>query len=288
LPKILRLKPNIPDLFDSLGPIPGWLSADGQEPAADSSEPAADPVPVCSLWAAESFDFWPDRTQESLLDGSEKRLLLLTTRQWGKSTVAAIRALWQALFFPGSLILIVGPVANQSCELTRKIYHFAGRLGIPLHGGGAGQRAAVFPNGSRIVGLSEMPENVRGYSAPSLILIDEAAFYDGDEILESIFPMLATQPAGVMWIMSSSGRQTGFFYNLWSDPSGPWRKVKVSAVEHQPGVFSRAKEAEPRKVPPRVSLRIPQRRCGPLQPRIAKQPTQRPSRAFMNSLAAAR
>ena len=39
--------------------------------------------------------------------------------------------------------------------------------------------------------------------------------------------MLATQPAGVMWIMSSSGRQTGFFYNLWSDPSGPWRKVKA-------------------------------------------------------------
>ncbi len=231
MPKILRSKPNIPDLFDSLGPLPGWLFADGQEPAADSPEPAANPVPVCSLWAAESFDFWADRTQESLLDGPEKRLLLLTTRQWGKSTVAALRALWQALFFPGSLILIVGPVANQSCELTRKIYHFAGRLGIPLHGGGAGQRSAVFRNGSRIVGLSEMPENVRGYSAPSLILIDEAAFYDGDEILESIFPMLATQPAGVMWIMSSSGRQTGFFYNLWSDPSGPWRKVKVSAEE---------------------------------------------------------
>ena len=225
MPKLLRSKPEISELAADLGPFPVGFPAG---PSVETAEPG---VPMCSLWAAEFLDFWADRTQESLLDGPEKRVLLLTTRQWGKSTVAAVRALWQAVFFPGSLVLVVGPVADQSCELNRKIYNFAARLGIPLHGGGAGRRAAVFPNGSRIVGLSEMPENVRGYSAPALILIDEAAFYDGDEILESIFPMLATQPAGVMWIMSSSGRQTGFFYQLWADAGGPWRRVRVRADE---------------------------------------------------------
>ena len=210
----------MPELVESLG----LFSAESQAPIAPS-------VPVCSLWAAEFLDFWSDRTQESLLDGAEKRVLLLTTRQWGKSTVAAVRALWQAVFFPGSLILVVGPVANQACELNRKIYSFAGLLGIPLHGGGAGLGAAIFPNGSRIVGLSEVPKNVRGYAAPSLILIDEAAFYDGDEILESLFPMLATRLDGVMWLMSSSGRQTGFFYHLWAGPADPWRRVRVRADE---------------------------------------------------------
>ncbi len=226
--KNLRSKPNLPNLVENLGGNPVRM-ARGPAPAPGLSVQPV--VPVCSLWAAEALDFWSDRTQESILDGASKRVLLLTTRQWGKSTVAAVRALWQALFFPGSLILVVGPVANQACELNRKIYQFAARLGIPLHGGGAGQHAAIFPNGSRIVGLSEMPENVRGYSAPALILVDEAAFYDGDEILESIFPMLATQPAGVMWIMSSSGRETGFFYHLWNDSGGPWRRVRVRADE---------------------------------------------------------
>jgi hypothetical protein len=254
--KKLRTKPFLHELSAFARPFfaPSAPVAKGVSPPAAEAVAPRGPIPSCAEWAAEALDFWPDKTQTDLLDSGPSRLLLLTTRQWGKSTVAAVRALWQAVWFPGSLILVVGPVANQACELNRKIYHFAGRLGLPLHGGGAGQQAAVFPNGSRIVGLSEMPENVRGFSAPALVLIDEAAFYDGDEILEAIFPMLATRPDGALWIMSSSGRQTGFFYQLWTGPPGPWRRVRVRADEI-PDRISPAFLAEQRQRNPEKFLR---------------------------------
>lgn len=204
------------------------------EPVSPPGQPPLAPpgrIPSCAAWAAAVLDFRPDQTQADLLDAAPPRLLLLTTRQWGKSTVAAVRALWQALFFPGSLILVVGPVANQACELNRRIYHFAERLGIPLHGGGAGQQAAIFPNGSRIVGLSEVPDHVRGLSAPALILVDEAAFFKGNDILEAVLPMLATRPDGVLWLMSTPKGQSGFFYDLWHTADGPWQRRRVTAAE---------------------------------------------------------
>jgi len=49
------------------------------------------------------------------------------------------------------------------------------KLGIRTRGDGSGRVSAVLPNGSRIVGLPESEETIRGYSAVSLLLIDEAA-----------------------------------------------------------------------------------------------------------------
>lgn len=213
---------------------------EGRPPVRQAATPVAVPsvaapapgvVPRCSRWAAESLGFLADHQQRGVLDGSHRRLILLTCRQWGKSAVAAIRAIWQALFFPGSLIVVAGPVEDQATELNLKIYHFLARLGCKVHGGGRGKLAAHFSNGSRIVGLSEVPDHVRGYSAPALILVDEAGFFKGDEILESLMPMLATRPDGAIWLMSTPKRQTGFFYDLWHDEGGPWHRLRVTAAE---------------------------------------------------------
>jgi hypothetical protein len=187
--------------------------------------------PLCSQWAADALGFCADPVQRAILDGEQRRLLLLTSRQWGKSVVAAIRAVWQAHWVPGSLIVVVGPVENQAGELNLKIYQFIARLGLRVHGGGRGRLAVHFPNGSRIVGLSEVPDHVRGLSAPALILVDEAAFFKGDEILEALMPMLATRPDGAIWLMSTPKGQTGFFYDLWHQPGGPWHRVRVTAAE---------------------------------------------------------
>lgn len=209
---------------------PGGHGAHGG--GANPADPA-DPrgVPSCSAWAAEALGFLADEVQRTILDGQHRRLLLLTSRQWGKSAIAAIRAVWQAVWFPGSLIVVVGPVENQAGELNLKIYQFVARLGLKVHGGGRGKLAVVFPNGSRIVGLSEVPDHVRGLSAPALILVDEAAFFKGDEILEAVMPMLATRPDGVIWLMSTPKGQAGFFYELWHAEGGPWRRVRVTAAE---------------------------------------------------------
>lgn len=223
--KPVRTKPLLGDLQAV------WPTARSAPDHPAAAAPAAGPPPRCSLWAAEKLNFWPDAVQREILDGASPRLLLLTSRQWGKSVVAAVRAVWQALFFPGSLIVVVGPVENQASELNRKIYHFVERLGLPVHGGGRGKLAVLFPNGSRIAGLSEVPDHVRGLSAPALILVDEAAFFKGSEILDAVLPMLATRPDGVLWLMSTPKGQSGFFYDLWHAAGGPWERRRVTAAE---------------------------------------------------------
>jgi hypothetical protein len=227
-----KTKPIFTDLQDAWSALPAQPAGPAlSSPGGPPDHPAPGRVPPCSVWAAQALNFWPDDVQRSVLDGDDRRLLLLTSRQWGKSVVAAVRAVWQALWFPASLIVVVGPVENQASELNLKIYEFVARLGCKVHGGGRGKLAVVFPNGSRIVGLSEVPDHVRGLSAPALILVDEAAFFQGDEILEAIMPMLATRPDGAIWLMSTPKGESGFFYDLWYNAPGPWRRVRVTAAE---------------------------------------------------------
>src|SRR5215831_4597380 len=51
----------------------------------------------------------PDPWQAHCLTSPAQRLLLLCTRQAGKSTVTAVMALHTALYQPGSLILMLSP-----------------------------------------------------------------------------------------------------------------------------------------------------------------------------------
>src|SRR5882762_7576949 len=103
-----------------------------------------------------------------------RRGIVNCTRQWGKSTVAAAKAVHRACSEPGSLTLALAPGGRQSGELIRKAKAFVGELGMRVRGDGDNDLSIAFPNGSRIVGLPGNEAMVRGFTA-SLILIDEAA-----------------------------------------------------------------------------------------------------------------
>lgn len=77
---------------------------------------ALDPV----IFAREALGFDPDPWQSDVLRSTSKRLLLNCSRQSGKSTTAAVLALHQSLYYPGSLVLLVSPSLRQSSELFRK------------------------------------------------------------------------------------------------------------------------------------------------------------------------
>ena len=74
----------------------------------------------------------PDPWQRDLLSSPAARLLVLCTRQAGKSETAAALALHTALFQPGSLTLLVSPSLRRSVELFRKVLHLHRALGRPL------------------------------------------------------------------------------------------------------------------------------------------------------------
>ena len=82
-------------------------------------------------------------------------------------------------------------------------------------------------NRARIIPVPQSPAKVRCYSAPTLIIIDEAAFVD-DEMFEAITPMLAASN-GALWLMSTPNGQRGYFYKTWLNRPDGWKFVTATA-----------------------------------------------------------
>src|SRR5215831_13267294 len=79
---------------------------------------------------ARRLSFEPDELQAQVLRSRSKRLLLNCSRQWGKSTVSAIAALYRAWFRPGSLVVVTGPSERQAAEFVRKLRDFTTMLDV--------------------------------------------------------------------------------------------------------------------------------------------------------------
>ena len=180
-------------------------------------------------WAAARLGFEPDAVQRDLLSAGGRRLILNCTRQWGKSTVTAAKAVHTAYFRERSLTLVISPCARQSAEFVRKAAEFLRRLGIRPKGDGDNEISLALPNGSRIVGLPGTEGTVRGFSAVSLLLIDEASRVSSDQY-RAVTPMLAVGD-GDLWMMSTPCGKRGFFYDVWSKGGAEWKKVRVTAPE---------------------------------------------------------
>ncbi|MDR7029820.1 terminase large subunit domain-containing protein [Rhizobium rosettiformans] len=169
----------------------------------------------------------PDPWQRRFLRSTVSRLLLLCARQTGKSTTTAALAAHCALYEPGALILLLSPSQQQSRELFRKVTEFVrGLANLDLEAESASR--IEFPNGSRIVCLSGNPLTVRGFSAPRLIIIDEAAFID-DELAHSVTPMLAG--GGRLIAMSTPNGRRGWFYENWISNDPLWERMRVTASD---------------------------------------------------------
>ncbi len=173
--------------------------------------------------------FEPDARQCEVLLSGARRGILNCSRQWGKSTVAAAKAVHRTFVKPECLVLVASPSERQSAEFLRKATRMVSRLGIAARGDGDNALSLAFPNGSRIVGLPGTESTVRGFSAVSLLLIDEAARVEED-MYQALRPMLATG-GGDLWLMSTPWARRGFFYEAWEFGGPEWCRVSVPATE---------------------------------------------------------
>jgi hypothetical protein len=173
--------------------------------------------------------FPADSLQARVLDTQAKRGILNCTRQWGKSTVTAAMAVHQAHHRAGSLTLVVSPSARQSGEFLRKATVFSGKLGFSPKGDGDNQISLAFPNGSRIVGLPGSEATIRGFSAVSLLLVDEASRVS-DDLYMAIRPMLAVS-GGTLWLMSTPYGRQGFFHETWAHGGPEWERIRAPAPD---------------------------------------------------------
>jgi len=187
--------------------------------------PAADPV----LFARTRLNFDPDPLQSEILRSTSRRGLLLCTRQWGKTTVSAAKAIHRAVTQPESQIVVASPGIRQSGVWMRCASQMLSRLGIPKKGDGYNRLSFLFPNNSRIVGLPDAEDKVRGFSGLSMLFIDEAARVS-DQMYASVLPMLITTD-GELWMMSTPWGKRGFFYEEWQHGGADWHRIRVSATE---------------------------------------------------------
>ena len=183
-----------------------------------------------ALWAEEVLNFSPDPWQWDYLESQSKRVVLNCSRQSGKSTITAIRALHEALHKPKSTIVIVSPGLRQSQELMLKFDDFSSSLKESPKPLEDNKLSCRLPNKSRVLALPGSEKTIRGISAVTLLIEDEASRVL-DALYKSVRPMLAVSQGSFIQMSTPFGKR-GHFYETWEkkrSPAGKWDWFEITA-----------------------------------------------------------
>jgi len=176
------------------------------------------------LFALYHLKFEPDPWQAQFLRSRSQRIVLNCSRQSGKSTITAILALWEAIHRPRSTVVLDSPSLRQSQELMLKFSEFLGLVDRNVKLDSDTKLSVRFANGSRVLALPGSEKTIRGISAVTLLILDEAAGIP-DELYGAVRPMLAVS-RGRLVLMSTPRGEQGFFYETWAKSIG-WEKIEV-------------------------------------------------------------
>jgi hypothetical protein len=180
-----------------------------------------------SVRLGEQAGIVPDDWQASVLRSGAPRVLLLCSRQAGKSTITSILAVHTALYEPGALVLLLSPTLRESGELFKKAAGVYQALGRPVPSDSESALQLELENGSRIVSLPGKEGTIRGFSGVRLLAIDEAAWVP-DDLYLAVRPMLAVSQGRLIALSTPHGTR-GWFYEAWRGQE-PWERYEVPAT----------------------------------------------------------
>lgn len=172
----------------------------------------------------------PDEWQARLLCSDAERMLVNCHRQAGKSTATSALAIHTALYRPASLVLIISAAQRQSSELFRKVVGTYEGLDKPVPATEDNAVTLALANGSRIVSLPANASTIRGYSAPRLIIVDEAAQVP-DEIHAALAPMLLVSRGRLVELSTPYGKR-GHFYHAWVAEDPATERIALKATDN--------------------------------------------------------
>ncbi len=204
---------------------------------------ALDPV-LFTARAGITLDPW----QRDALRTQEQQLILLCSRQSGKSTVSSLIALHEALYRAPALVLLLAPALRQAQELYRKVRESFNALGRPVPITEESALRMELANGSRIICLPGKAPTIRGFSGVALLIVDEAAWVP-DDVYQAIRPMLAVSDGRILLLSTPWGKR-GFFFEEWSNGEG-WERVRITAYDC-PRISAEWLECERRSLPSHV------------------------------------
>lgn len=195
------------------------MLADSDRHIIDRLDPAG--------WAKDALDLELDEWQADAMKSEERRIVFLCSRQSGKSTVAALKALHRVIFYPRSLVLLISPSLRQSSELFRKVLGYLNALQERPKLTEENKLSITLANGSRIVSLPSSEATIRGYSNAAMIIEDEAAAVP-DELFHACLPMLAVSNGQYVMLSTPRGKR-GHFFDAYD--GGKWQPVTIKAEQ---------------------------------------------------------
>jgi len=173
-------------------------------------------------------DAWQVRVANEIK--TTESILLLCSRQAGKSETDAALALLTILLTPPALILFLSKASRQAQELLK--YKFMPMYRpwekyAPLKKDNEDEK--IFVNGSRIVVLPDNEGTIRSFSSVNLIVLDEASRVS-DSLYRAVRPMLAVSRGRIIASTTAFG-QRGWFYEEWSDLRRNWKRINVKGTD---------------------------------------------------------
>ncbi len=165
--------------------------------------------------------------QKAVLEDPSTRICINGARQSGKSTIMSGTCCHYAKYHPKSLSVIIAPTKQQSQEDIFKIREFMQHdPEYPNLTKAGGDGEIIIANGSRILVLTASDKAARGFSAPGIVLFDEASRID-DSVLKAVIPMLTGCKRSKIYEISTPFGKKGFFYHHFMGPSRRWSRYLV-------------------------------------------------------------
>jgi len=150
----------------------------------------------------------------------DRFIILLASRQCGKTTMMTIYALWNACFNDDQKVLIVANKEGTAIEIFQRIRLAYEELPNWLKPGVKeyGKTSMTLANGSRIGISTTTGTAARGQSVNCLIL-DELAFIDThlvEPFWKSVYPIISSSKKSKIFIASTPNGTENLFYNLYN------------------------------------------------------------------------
>lgn len=171
----------------------------------------------------------PDPWQRRLLRSTARRRIVVGSRQIGKSETAAALLSHRALYRPGSLNLVLSPALRQSAELHRKVLATLRASGAPVDVRSETVLSVELATGSRVLCIPSTEAKFRGFSAPDLVVLEEAAALPLSA-WQAVSPMLAAAPDADLVLISTPRGRRNWFADVWFDGAG-WEQYLVPATD---------------------------------------------------------
>jgi hypothetical protein len=185
---------------------------------------ALNPVAMAAAAGYGDLDDW----QRDVLQAKPRRLLLNCSRQSGKSPVASLLCVHQAIYEPGSLAVVAAVGQFQATEMVRTCRDLYAALGRPVPAESENKLSLSLHNGSRILSIPSTEATVRGLAKVGLLVLDESSRI-ADSFYAAVLPFLAVSNGRLALLSTPAGRRGHFFDAFQHRDEWFYREVPASA-----------------------------------------------------------